>query len=235
MNWQLVAFDFDGTLVDSEPGIVRCIERTVESLGLGPEVAAAWRELIGLPLAEQLKRILPPDRRGDVEAGVELYRSFYSQLSEEEMGRPFPGIPELLEVLRGRAKLAIATSKSERGVRRVLGHLGWERWFEPVVTPEAVAEPKPHPESLLRILAHHGAAPAHAVYVGDSRFDMEMAAAAGVAAYGVSWGVGARASLEAAGAARCFDAPGALLRALAGRIEAQEPKVTSGKGSGRSP
>lgn len=214
MNWQLVAFDFDGTLVDSEPGIVRCIQRTVEALRLGPEAAAAWRELIGIPLSEQLRRILPPHRRGDVELGVELYRSLYAQLADGERGRPFPGIPELLGALSGRAKLAIATSKSERGVRRVLRALGWERWFDPVVTPEGVSEPKPHPESLLRILAHHGAAPERAVYVGDSRFDMEMAAAAGVAAFGVSWGVHAPAALEAAGASRCFASPGALLEAL---------------------
>ncbi len=216
MHWPLVAFDFDGTLVDSEPGIVRSIARTAARLGLGPEALAKWRELIGLPLAEQLHRILPPERRGEVEAGVELYRSFYTELTDAEMGGPFPGIPELLQALAGRSRLAIATSKSERGVRRVLGYLGWERWFEPVVTPENVASPKPHPESLQRILAHHGCAPERAVYVGDSRFDMEMAAAAGVAAYAVSWGVHSRADLMAAGAERCFDSPASLLEVLAG-------------------
>ncbi len=214
MDLQVVAFDFDGTLVDSTPGIVRCMERTVAALGLSPETTQAWSALIGLPVADQLRRVLPSERQGEVEAGVELYRSFYFQLSEAEVGRPFPGIAELLDALRGRARLAIATSKSLRGVQRVLRSLGWAALFDPVVTPELVARPKPHPESLQAILAQHGVLPGRAVFIGDSRFDIEMARAAQVPGWGVGWGVHPCAVLAEAGAARCFLSPMDLRTAL---------------------
>ena len=223
MKLQVVAFDFDGTLVDSTPGIVRCMERTVAALGLPPETAKAWSELIGLPVADQLRRVLPPERRGEVDEGAALYRSFYLQLSEAELGRPFPGIAELLEALGGRVRLAIATSKSLRGVQRALRNFGWESLFDPVVTPERVARPKPHPESLHSIIAQHGVAPGSAVFVGDSRFDIEMACAARVPGWGVGWGVHPCSALAAAGAARCFLTPSELRAAILDSLPGKGP------------
>jgi phosphoglycolate phosphatase len=207
MTPTLLVFDFDGTLVDSERGIVRCIEQCVAALGLPPTAVGAWRDLIGVPLAVQLARLLPPARHGEIAAGVELYRSFWAQLPAEDRGRPFPGVEELLRGLHGRVPLAIATSKGRGGVLTQISAAGWDGLFAPVVTPEDVVAPKPDPESLLRVCAHHGVAPAAAAYLGDSRFDMEMAVRAGVAGWGAAWGLHGRRALLAAGAARCFDGP----------------------------
>jgi phosphoglycolate phosphatase len=218
MTPTLLVFDFDGTLVDSERGIVRCIERSVAALRLPGSAVAAWRDLIGLPLAVQLGRLLPPERSGEIAAGVELYRSLWSQLPEEDRGSAFAGVDELVRALHGRVKLAIATSKGRRGVLNQVARAGWDGLFDPIVTPDDVAAPKPHPESLLRVCACHGVPPAGTAYVGDSRFDMEMAVRAGVVGWGVTWGLHDRAALLAAGAARCFDAPAEVGAALLGPL-----------------
>jgi phosphoglycolate phosphatase len=223
MTPTLLICDFDGTLVDSERGIVRCIEQCVAALGLPPSTVAAWRDLIGVPLSVQLEQLLPPDRRGEVAAGVELYRSFWFRLPEADLGTPFPGVEELLRGAAPRVKLAIATSKGRRGVLAQVAALGWDGRFEPIVTPDDVTAPKPHPESLLRVCAHHGLEPAAAVYLGDSRFDMEMAVRAGVAGWGATWGLHGREALLAAGAARCFDSPAEVAAALATTGASGEP------------
>jgi phosphoglycolate phosphatase len=207
MTPTLLVFDFDGTLVDSERGIVRCIEQCVAELGLTPTAVAEWRDLIGLPLTVQLERLLPPARHGEIAAGVELYRRFWFQLPEADRGSPFPGADELLRALHGRVQLAIATSKGRRGVLAQVALAGWAGLFEPIVTPDDVSAPKPHPESLLRACAHLGVEPAAAAYLGDSRFDMEMAVRAGVTGWGAAWGLHGRDALLQAGAVRCFDAP----------------------------
>ncbi len=218
MSLRVIAFDLDGTLVDSEPGIVRCMEKTAAAMRLPEGSVERWRDLIGIPVAEQMKRLLPPERHSEVDHGVALYRSFYFALPVEEMGAPFPGIAELLESLRSRVGLALATSKGKRGVEKLLQHLRWESLFHPVITPEALARPKPDPESLRRILGAHGAGPEEALAVGDSRFDVEMAKAAGVEVWGVSWGVHRAEQLFAAGAARCLSSVSELREALERRL-----------------
>jgi len=210
----LVSFDFDGTLVDSTAGILRCIRATVVELGLPPAAVEAWRQMIGLPLSVQLGRLLPPERASEVAAGVERYRAHYSRLPPEELGQPFAGVPALLDWLAARTRLAIATSKGRRGLEATLDVLGWQGRFDPIITPGEVTRPKPDPESLQRCLEHHHLAPAQAAYLGDARFDMEMAVAAGVAGWGAAWGLHDAATLTAAGARRCFATPAELLATL---------------------
>jgi phosphoglycolate phosphatase len=218
VSLELVVFDLDGTLVDSEPGIVLSMERTLDALRLPASLLPQWRALIGIPVAEQLRRILPAERRGEIDSGVALYRSFYFQLPADQMGTPFPGIPELLGALRGRVKLAIATSKGRRGLDRVLENLGWTSSFDWVVTPEAVQRGKPDPESLRQILERLGVPAAGALAVGDSRWDVEMGIAAGVEVWGVAWGVGQAGELLAAGAVRCLESVGELRQDLLARL-----------------
>jgi phosphoglycolate phosphatase len=216
MTPSLLICDFDGTLVDSERAIVRCIEQTVAALDLPPSATAEWRGMIGVPLSAQLAQLLPPARRGEVDAAVDVYRSFWFQLTKEELGRPFAGVEELLRGAAARMKLAIATSKGKRGVLAQVAAFGWDGFFDPIVTPEDVTHPKPHPESVLRACARHGVEPAAAIVLGDSRFDMEMAARGGAAGWGAAWGFDGRALLEAAGAPRCFDSPAEVAAALLG-------------------
>jgi HAD superfamily hydrolase (TIGR01509 family) len=211
---RLLVFDFDGTLVNTTPLIHRGIDATVEVLGLEPEAAERWRALIGLPLSVQLREVLPPDRRTDeeVERAVALYRSGQRRLGLQ--AEPFPGIDELVAELTARKlPLAIASSKGREALSATLERLGWTDLFDPVVTPEDVAQAKPHPESLQKVLARLKVPPESAAYVGDTKFDMEMAVRSGVTAWGAGWG-GHRARLLDAGASKVFATPAELHVAL---------------------
>jgi phosphoglycolate phosphatase len=100
---------------------------------------------------------------------------------------------------RANTVLGIATGKSVRGVRMVLGHHGLYEHFATVQTADT-APSKPHPGMILAAVRETGVAPRDAVMIGDTVFDIEMARAAGVAAIGVSWGYHPPAELRAAGA-----------------------------------
>ena len=90
-----------------------------------------------------------------------------------------PGLMELLEILRPRVGLAVATNRSNT-IGEVLKRHGLESYFDIVVSSLDVKNPKPHPESLLMILRHFEIGPDQAVYVGDSLVDLQTAESAGV-------------------------------------------------------
>jgi phosphoglycolate phosphatase len=207
---RLVIFDFDGTLIDSEPGILESIKLTVEALALPQEAVEQWRQMIGIPLSVQLAKLLPPERQQEVEYGVETYRNFYRQVGIAHSD-PFAGIPELIDFLTPRTSLAIASSKGYEGLSRVLTGLDWLDYFDPIVSPALVTNPKPHPESIQLALQHYGLTPEQAVMIGDTEYDMEMAVRAGVPAWGAGWGVHDKERILRAGASHWFADPGDLL------------------------
>lgn len=206
MKPELVIFDFDGTLINSEPGIHRAIEMTVTAIGLPKSAVEQWRQMIGIPLEVQLSHLLPPERHPEIPDSVALYRQFYDQVGPQHSD-PFPGIEEILEGLRSRLPLAIASSKRRETILRVLRQWQWQAWFNPVISPAEVIQPKPHPESLHKVLDQHGLQPHQAVMIGDSVYDMEMAQRAGVMAWGVTWGIHPQERLQAAGAEQVFSTP----------------------------
>lgn len=210
MPLKTVAFDLDGTLTDSVGGIEQAMALTCTELGLPAEAQAQWRDMIGLPLQVQFERILPHD----VARGVAVYRRFHAELGLGK-AKAFPRMGEILQSLAPHVRLAIASSKSSVAIAEVLRHLGWDFLFDPVISPLEVTRPKPHPESLQRILSAHGTMPSEALYIGDSEFDMRMAVAAGVEGWGVAWGVHAAERLREAGAVRVFSTPQELGEALA--------------------
>ncbi|MCF2972694.1 HAD family hydrolase [Synechococcus sp. Nb3U1] len=214
MALKLVIFDFDGTLVDSEPGILEAICHTVAALNLPEEAIESWRQMIGIPLEKQLAALLPEGAQNRIPEGVEIYRRFYDAIRSLH-SQPFPGILELLADLAERIPLAIASSKRRESILPVLDQWGYGDLFEPIISPAEVTYPKPHPDSVERILAHHDLASDQAVLIGDTEYDIEMARRAGVGAWGVGWGIHPLERLYQAGADRGFRDVQALHQALA--------------------
>lgn len=193
-----IVWDFDGTLVDSRPLIEAGMAHTLSGLGLSgrPELEAAWFRAVGLPVEEGLRQTFA-GLAVDLQEVLRVYRAF-DWLGHEHLLQPFPGMPELLAELRGRGVgMAIASSKRSLPLRRQVAGLGWEGWFAPIVTPDEVTHGKPHPESLLRILAEAGGHPEDLVMVGDSPFDLDMARRAGVPAVAVGHGFADAETLRA--------------------------------------
>lgn len=209
---KLIVFDFDGTLVDSRPLIEAGMTHALDRLGLERSVMEEWLKYVGLPVEEGVRRTF--ESRGlRVDDVLVAYRSF-GHADHEHLLRPFEGMPSLVHELldRGQA-LAIATSKRRIPLDRQLAAIGWTGAFSPIITPDDVANGKPHPESLERILELTGLAPADLLMVGDTPFDLDMATAAGVASVAVGHGFYSAEALAACGP-RAYAPDTAALRDL---------------------
>lgn len=203
-RYQLLVFDWDGTLMDSEAKIVRCLAAAAVDVGLPVPAESAIRHIIGLGLTEALDTLFPGVDRPRHQALVDSYREHF--LHKDQTETPlFPGVDQGLAELTERGfLLAVATGKARRGLDRVLDQTGTRQWF---VTTRCADEchSKPHPRMVEEILDFTGTAPARTLVVGDTVYDMEMARNARVAGLAVSYGVHAREQLLASGALGCLD------------------------------
>jgi phosphoglycolate phosphatase len=203
--WKLIVFDWDGTLMDSTGAIVRAAERAIRDVGLPMPPSRRIREIIGLGLQESWECLFPGRGLEGYGDFVERYREHFLE-TERHTIRPYPGVDILVEnLLRRGAHLAVATGKSRRGLDRDLEETGLGRFIEHSVTSDE-AQSKPHPEMLLRIIAHFGVEPGRTLMVGDTDFDLHMAHGAGAGALAVAWGAHDRRRLQASAPLACLDA-----------------------------
>lgn len=216
--FRLIVFDFDGTLVDSQRGIAQSMANAFEAEGFAAPAPDAVRRIVGLRLETAVARLLPdPDDRDTAERVAESYRTASRALhARGDFDEPlFPGARATLERLdRPRVCLGIATGKGRRGLLSSLEHLGLSEFFVTLQTADD-GPGKPHPEILHRAMAEVGAGRAETVVIGDTTYDMEMAANAGVRAVGVGWGYHGSEELTASGAARVIESFDALPPCLA--------------------
>jgi phosphoglycolate phosphatase len=199
---RLIVFDCDGTLVDSQAGIVACVQAAFVAESLTPPATGAVRRVVGLSLLEAMLELMVEPEPAVAARLVDGYKA----ASRERRGRPefheplFPGARELLDALLERELLlGVATGKAMRGLRFVLERHGLERHFATLQTAD-LHPSKPHPAMLRAAMAETGAAPGETMLVGDTTFDVLMARAAGAMPVGVSWGNHPAWELAAAGA-----------------------------------
>jgi HAD superfamily hydrolase (TIGR01509 family) len=193
---KLIIWDFDGTLADTRPVIEAGMDHALQALGLDPGLRETWLTCVGLPVEDGIAHTFGPLGL-DLAEVLRVYRTFNYQ-AHEHMITGFAGMTELLAELRTLGMpLAIASSKRGLHLRRQLRALGWEGWFDPIITPDEVQAGKPDPESLALCLAAHGLAPRDAVMVGDTPFDLDMAQRAGVPSVAVGHGFSSRSAMAA--------------------------------------
>ncbi|MYZ49594.1 HAD-IA family hydrolase [Propylenella binzhouense] len=203
---KLVLFDCDGTIVDSQHIIAEAMALAFAEHRLPPPPPEATRLIIGLSLPLAIAELLDEPAGARTEAIAESYRrQFLAMRSRPDFFEPlFPGAAEALRALAARddLRLGMVTGKSRRGVAAVCEKHGFEGLFEVVRTADDCPS-KPHPAMVLECCAEAGLAPADAIVVGDTRFDMEMARASGADPVGVSWGYHKADDLRLTGA-RCI-------------------------------
>lgn len=206
MKYELVVFDWDGTLMDSTRMIARSLQQACRDVGVPAPSEADALFVIGLNLADTFARVAPGLDADGQRALAERYRHHF--LANEAEAILYDGVPEMLADLHGAGRrLAVATGKARRGLDRVLQQTGLGRWFEATrCADEGFA--KPHPGMLLMLLDLTGVDPANAVMVGDTTHDLELAANAGVDAVAVDYGAHPASLLETRPAvARCASVP----------------------------
>jgi phosphoglycolate phosphatase len=202
--YELIVFDWDGTLMDSAAQIVRCFELAFADLHLPSPGERAIRRIIGLGLKEAVAALMPQANDAERDGVRERYRSCFLALDADELPL-FPGVRDGLEALLARGHLlGIATGKSRRGLDRVLAHTGLADVFVATRCADE-AFSKPHPRMLEDLLDRTGMAAAQAIMVGDTTYDMMMAQSAGVAGLAVSYGVHGREELLAHAPLACCD------------------------------
>jgi len=198
---RLILFDVDGTLVDSQASIVAAMTATFEAARLPVPERARLLSIVGLSL-DHAMRYLAPDAPSH-DALVEGYKQAYFEQRQREgtdKGSPlYPGALDALRLLEAAPDtlLGVATGKSQRGLAALLEAHVLESMFATCQVADHHPS-KPHPSMIETAMAETGIERQATVMIGDTSFDMEMAAAAGVAGIGVSWGYHERAALHKA-------------------------------------
>ena len=211
-RFELIVFDWDGTLMDSAGVIVACIQAACRDLGLPVPDDERAAHVIGLGLADALSYAipgLPPSAYGSV---AQRYTHHFLLL---DPNIPlFPGTHEMLVQLRERGHLlAIATGKSAKGLARALEATGVANFFVAFRCADQCAS-KPAPDMLQQIMEQLAIEAGTTLMVGDTVHDLQMASNAGVAALAVGYGAHPREELLALDPIACVDSTAELQRWL---------------------
>lgn len=194
-RFDLIVFDWDGTIVDSTAMIAVSIQKAAADLGLTVPTLEQASHVIGLGLHDALSRAVPELTAGRIEEFSARYRHHWFACEHEVV--LFDGIREMLVELSERGlPLAVATGKSRRGLARAFDQTGLGALFDASRCADET-HPKPHPAMLLELAEELAVEPARIVMIGDTTHDLEMAAAAGAAGIGVTYGAHPRDQLAA--------------------------------------
>lgn len=185
-QFDLVVWDWDGTLADSTGMITNAILKAAEQVGLPPITAEAASNIIGLGLRESIEALygnLPAEKAQALAA--QYTANYYAGESEIPL---FPGAADTIKALHKRGyKLAVATGKGRRGLNLALEHCGLGKYFHATRTVDECFS-KPHPQMLDELMDMLVVIPERTLMVGDTSYDLQMAQNAGVKSIGVTYG-----------------------------------------------
>ena len=204
--FQYILFDLDGTLTDPKPGITGCVQYALHEMGIEEPDLDKLEVFIGPPLAESFMEFYGMERRL-ADRAVEKYRERFAVtgIYENEL---YPGMKEMLAALKeAGCHLAVASSKPEPFVKRILEHFEIARYFDVAVgsgLDGSLAQKEDVVREALRRLGEKARMP-DTVMVGDRKYDVTGARALGLRCIGVSFGYAQPGELEEAGAWRIAD------------------------------
>jgi len=207
-RFELIVFDWDGTVLDSAGAIVRAIQASCVDLDLPVPADARARHVIGLGLQDALSHAVPELAEEDYPRMVERYRHHY--LSRDHELSLFDGVEALVASLADEGvTLAVATGKSRKGLDRALAHSGLGRFFAATRCADECFS-KPHPAMLEALMDELMIRPDQTLMIGDTTHDLQMAVNAGVAALGVTYGAHPVDHLQTVPSLGCVDSVEAL-------------------------
>ena len=199
MRWDTVLFDMDGTLTDSQEGIVKSVIYALERLGRELPPRDTLTAFIGPPLHESFSAICGMDE-AETERAVCEFRDYFAHRGWAE-NAPYEGMAEFLAGLRAAGlRLIVATSKPETSAQKILKHFSLERYFDLICGSRPEDGASADKAIVVRTALTRAGVTGRAVMVGDRRHDIYGAHANGLEAVGVLYGYGSCEELAAAGA-----------------------------------
>jgi len=185
-NFDLIVFDWDGTVMDSTATIVESIQAACADLGVAIPTREQAAHVIGLSLLGAVQTVAPDLDEAGCERLADRYRHHY--LARDHQAVLFDGVRELLGELRGAGyQLAVATGKSRRGLDRVLAQSGLEPLFDGSRCADESFS-KPHPAMLQALMDELFVEPERTLMIGDTTHDLLMAQNAGTASVAMTYG-----------------------------------------------
>jgi phosphoglycolate phosphatase len=185
-NYDLIIFDWDGTLANSTQLIIDAICKGSVEVGLPEPTQAAASGIIGLGFREAVYDLFGPIPDAQLAELTARYTHYYG-LGEDNIPL-FDGVPETIAHLAEIGiPLAVATGKGRRGLNKALANSGIAHHF---IATRCVDEchSKPHPQMILDLMDEVGASPERTLMIGDTSFDLQMAQNANVTSLGVTYG-----------------------------------------------
>lgn len=214
MAFAAAIFDMDGTILDTLDDLTDSVNASLAREGFPARSREEVRTFIGNGAAKLVERAVPPGTDPEtVRRVLDYYRPYYEAHAEIKT-RPYPGVPEALDALRGAGvRLAVVSNKPD-GAARKLAARYFPGLFAAVVGARDSAAVKPAPDLLFEAMGALGASPGQTVYIGDSDVDIGTAKNAGTACVSVAWGFRDEAFLRERGASAVAHGAGELLSML---------------------
>jgi phosphoglycolate phosphatase len=185
-QFELVIFDWDGTVVDSTPTITLAIQRACEDIGIRTPTERDASYVIGLGLQDALARVAPDLTEQQQSMLTERFR--YHYLSRDQALRPFPGMTDIFGHLRDKGlPIAVATGKSRIGLERAFDATQTRHYFDASRCADE-SDPKPAPTMVLELCDELSVSPEDVLVIGDTTHDILMAHSAGASAMAVGYG-----------------------------------------------
>jgi len=186
-DYELIIFDWDGTLANSIDWIVDCLIYVAEELNLVKPSEQACKDIIGLSLSQAMLTLFPSMTELEKVRMVEAYRRRYQAKPITQNDLFLDTLPVLQELMRLDKTLAVATGKGQQGLDRAIDGTRTRHFFQYLRCAD-VMESKPSPHMLFDIMEASQISPEKTIMIGDSSLDLKMANNAGVASIGVTTG-----------------------------------------------
>jgi phosphoglycolate phosphatase len=192
-QFDLIVFDWDGTLSDSTGLIAECIQLAARDLAFRVPTMVQAKSIIGLGLLQSTSTLFPELSESDRTRFAARFREHYVPRDHE--ATLYEGVRELLPQLqRPKRFLAVATGKPRAGLERAFARTQLKPHFHFSRCGDE-GMPKPDADMLLRLMEFANVAPARTLMIGDTTHDLELAHNAGVSVVGVTYGAHSRAAL----------------------------------------